>query len=46
MTDRDRSRKAIFDGFAEAYHAARPGYPDELVDEICARVPAGGRILV
>jgi SAM-dependent methyltransferase len=39
--------KVTFDSVAERYHAARPGYPDELFDELVAAagLRAGARLL-
>ena len=31
-----RERRATFDGAAELYERARPGYPDELIDDVVA----------
>ena len=44
--DRDRLR-STFDGAALLYDEARPGYPEELFDEVVALsgIPEGGRIL-
>lgn len=46
MTERDRLR-ATFDGVAELYDEARPGYPEALFDDVAALsgIPPGGRIL-
>ena len=43
----DRSRRALFDPSAEDYDAARPGYPERLIDQLAERsaIPDGGRIL-
>jgi SAM-dependent methyltransferase len=43
----DRSRRVLFDAVAEDYDAVRPGYPEELVDDVVAlsEIPEGGRIL-
>ncbi|MCC6943872.1 MAG: class I SAM-dependent methyltransferase [Thermomicrobiales bacterium] len=40
-------RKQTFDAIAALYDRARPGYPDELFDDVVALsgIPAGGRIL-
>ncbi len=45
--DERESRRATFDRVAEQYDAARPTYPDALLDDLVelARIPAGGRIL-
>jgi len=43
----DRSRRALFDPSAEDYDAARPGYPERLIDQLVERsaIPDGVRIL-
>jgi SAM-dependent methyltransferase len=43
----DEAMRTSFDRNAELYDAARPSYPEVLVDEVLARsgTPAGGRIL-
>jgi SAM-dependent methyltransferase len=43
----DRTRRALFDQSADDYDAARPGYPDRLLDALLERsaVPNDGRIL-
>jgi len=43
----DRSRGTSFDAVADLYAEARPGYPDEMVDEIVSfsGIPSDGRIL-
>ena len=43
----DRRSRTLFDRSAEDYDAARPGYPDRLIEELLQRsgVPDGGRIL-
>src|ERR1700712_1492679 len=42
-----RTLRGVFDGVAEAYDAARPGYPQELVDAAieAGRLDGGPRIL-
>jgi len=47
MTGIDEAGRTSFDRNAELYDAARPPYPDALVDEVVVRsgIPAGGRIL-
>src|SRR5207244_6453723 len=47
MTGIDEAGRTSFDRNAELYDAARPPYPDALVDEAVVRsgIPAGGRIL-
>ena len=46
MPDRENLR-ATFDDVAELYEAARPVYPDAVLDDLVslARIPPGGRIL-
>jgi len=43
----DEASRTSFDRNAELYDAARPSYPEALVDEVVAAsgIPAGGRIL-
>jgi SAM-dependent methyltransferase len=43
----DRSRRVTFEQVAELYDEVRPGYPEELVEDIVALsgIPAEGRIL-
>lgn len=43
----DRSRRTLFNSVAALYDAARPGYPQALVEDIVAlsRIPAEGHIL-
>lgn len=43
----DRSRRTSFDEVAEAYSAARPGYPEALIEDTIrlSGIPLGGRIL-
>jgi SAM-dependent methyltransferase len=43
----DRTGRRLFDRSAEAYNAARPGYPEPLIEELVSQfgVPGGGRIL-
>jgi SAM-dependent methyltransferase len=43
----DRSRRITFEEVAELYDKARPGYPEELVEDVVALsgIPADGRIL-
>jgi SAM-dependent methyltransferase len=45
--DERESRRATFDRVAEQYDAARPTYPDALLEDLVelARIPVGGRIL-
>jgi SAM-dependent methyltransferase len=47
VTGIDEASRTSFDRSAELYDAARPSYPEALVDEAVARsgIPAGGRIL-
>jgi len=47
VTGIDEAGRTSFDRNAELYDAARPQYPEALVDEVVARsgIPAGGRIL-
>src|SRR5229473_3098932 len=47
MTGIDEASRTSFDRSAELYDAARPSYPEALVDEAVARsgIPDGGRIL-
>jgi trans-aconitate methyltransferase len=47
VTGIDEASRTSFDRSAELYEAARPSYPEALVDEAVARsgIPAGGRIL-
>ncbi len=47
MTGIDEAFRTSFDRNAELYDAARPSYPEALIDEVVARsgIPAGGRIL-
>jgi SAM-dependent methyltransferase len=47
VTGIDEAGRTSFDRKAELYDAARPQYPEALVDEVVARsgIPAGGRIL-
>ena len=47
MTGIDEAGRTSFDRNAELYDAARPPYPESLVDEVVARsrIPRGGRIL-
>lgn len=44
---RDRRRRAAFGAAAELYDRARPGYPEELVEDVVrlSGLPAGGRVL-
>lgn len=44
---RDLSLRTTFDDVAELYDEARPGYPEQLVEEVIAlsHIPPGGRIL-
>lgn len=44
---RDRDWRLVFDDVAELYDEARPGYPEELVEDVLAlsRIPTDGRIL-
>jgi SAM-dependent methyltransferase len=46
VPDRQR-RRASFDGVAELYDRARPGYPEPLFDDLVSlgRLPAGSRVL-
>ena len=43
----DRNDRCLFDRSAEAYDAARPGYPERMIEDLVAAsgIPAGGRIL-
>lgn len=43
----DRSRRITFEEVADLYNEVRPGYPDELINDVIALsgVPAGGQIL-
>lgn len=43
----DRSRRTLFNNVAALYDAARPGYPESLVEDVVALsgIPAEGRIL-
>lgn len=43
----DRSLRSSFDGVAERYDEARPGYPDALYEDVLSLsgLPAGGQIL-
>jgi SAM-dependent methyltransferase len=47
VTDPDRSLRTTFDDVAELYDEVRPGYPQQLVEDVLglSRVPSGGRIL-
>lgn len=47
MTGIDEAFRTSFDRNAELYDAARPSYPEALVDEVVGRsgIPRGGRIL-
>jgi len=43
----DRNDRALFDRSAEEYDAVRPGYPDELIEDLidASGVPDGGAVL-
>ena len=41
----DRSRRMVFDAVAERYDEVRPGYPEGLVDVVCAGVANDPRLL-
>jgi len=43
----DRTRRTLFDQAADDYEAARPGYPDRLIEQLLERsaIPDDGRIL-
>ena len=47
MTRRRNRLRSTFDGAALLYDEVRPGYPEDLFDDVVAlsRIPAGGRIL-
>jgi len=43
----DRKQRSVFDEAADAYNAARPGYPPELIDKLIelTHLPANARIM-
>src|SRR5919107_280790 len=47
MTRRRNRLRSTFDGAALLYDEVRPGYPEDLFDDVVAlsRIPSGGRIL-
>src|SRR5919112_5507394 len=47
MTRRRNRLRSTFDGAALLYDEVRPGYPEDLFDDVIAlsRIPAGGRVL-